>query len=47
MTLSFAVSYLRPGEYKAIVTVHDQNSLKSGSFEIAFNSGRPAGGDTP
>jgi hypothetical protein len=47
MTLSFAVPYLRPGEYKAIVTVHDQNSSKSGSFEIAFNIGLPEASDTP
>ena len=47
ITLSFAVPYLRPGEYKAIVTVHDQNSPKSGSFEIAFDIGLPTGADTP
>lgn len=36
MTLSFAVPFLRPGEYKAVFTVHDQNSTKSGEFEVPF-----------
>jgi hypothetical protein len=42
MTLSFGVPYLRPGEYKAIVTVDDQNSPKTGTFEVMFNIGLPA-----
>jgi hypothetical protein len=42
MALTFAVPYLRPGEYKAIFTVHDQNSDKSGSFEVPFNVALPA-----
>jgi len=36
MTLSFGVPFLRPGEYKAVFTVHDQNSNKSGTFEVPF-----------
>jgi len=43
MRLSFGVPYLRPGEYKAIYTVRDQNSDKSGSFEVPFSVGLPAG----
>ncbi len=42
MALSFAVPYLRPGEYKATFTVHDQNSDKSGSFEVPFGISLPA-----
>jgi hypothetical protein len=37
MALSFAVPFLRPGEYKAIFRVHDRNSAKTGSFEASFN----------
>jgi hypothetical protein len=36
MNLSFGVPYLRPGDYKAVFTVHDQNSNKSGTFEVPF-----------
>lgn len=36
MTLSFGVPFLRPGDYKAVFTVHDQNSAKSGTFEVPF-----------
>lgn len=36
MTLSFGAPFLRPGEYKALFTVHDQNSDKSGTFEVPF-----------
>jgi hypothetical protein len=42
MTLSFAVPYLRPGQYTATFTVHDQNSDKSGSFEVPFEITLPA-----
>ena len=38
MTLSFGAPFLRPGEYKALFTVHDQNSDKSGTFEVPFTS---------
>ncbi len=44
MTLSFGVPYLRPGDYKAVFTVHDQNSDKSGTFEVPFMIGLPSGG---
>jgi hypothetical protein len=43
MTLSFDVPYLRPGEYKAIFTVDDQNSPKSAKFEVVFNVALPTG----
>ena len=36
MTLSFSVPFLRPGEYKAVFNVHDQNSAKTGTFEVPF-----------
>ena len=35
-TLKFGVPFLRPGDYKAVFTVHDQNSDKSGTFEVPF-----------
>jgi hypothetical protein len=41
MALTFEVPYLRPGAYNAVFTVHDQNSDKSGSFEVAFNIALP------
>ena len=41
MTLSFGVPYLRPGDYKAVFTVHDQNSDKTGTFEVPFTIGLP------
>lgn len=44
MTLTFGVPFLRPGEYKAIFTVHDQNSDKSGTFEVPFTVTLPTGG---
>jgi hypothetical protein len=36
MTLSFGVPFLRPGDYKASFTVHDQNSDKTGTFDVPF-----------
>lgn len=36
MTVSFAVPYLRPGEHKAVFTIRDQNSSKTGTIEIPF-----------
>jgi hypothetical protein len=44
MTLSFGVPYLRPGEYIARFTVRDQNSQKSGSFDVPFAVAAPAPG---
>lgn len=41
MTLTFAVPFLRPGDYKAIFTAHDQNSDKSGRFEVPFSVALP------
>ncbi len=41
MTLSFGVPFLRPGDYKAIFTVHDQNSDKTGTFEVPFTIALP------
>jgi hypothetical protein len=40
-TLSFGVPYLRPGEYNAAFTVRDQNSDKTGTFEVPFTIGLP------
>ena len=45
MALTFTVPYLRPGEYKAIFNVHDRNSAKSGTFEVPFSIGLPAGAE--
>jgi hypothetical protein len=42
MTLAFGVPYLRPGDYIASFTVHDQNSSKVGSFELPFSVSAPA-----
>jgi len=41
MTLSFGVPFLRPGEYKAVFTVHDANSSKTGTFEVPFTIALP------
>jgi hypothetical protein len=41
MTLSFGVPFLRPGEYKAVFTVHDQNSTKTGTFDVPFTIALP------
>jgi hypothetical protein len=41
MTLTFGVPFLRPGDYKAIFTVHDQNSDKTGTFEVPFTIALP------
>ncbi|MGH6922643.1 MAG: hypothetical protein ACRED5_02635 [Propylenella sp.] len=41
MALTFVVPYLRPGAYRAVFTVHDQNSDKSGSFGVAFGIALP------
>jgi hypothetical protein len=43
MTLSFGVPFLRPGDYKAVFTVHDENSDKSGTFEVPFAIILPTG----
>jgi hypothetical protein len=43
VTLALAVPFIRPGDYKAVVTVHDQNSQKSGSFEVPFTVVLPNG----
>ncbi len=42
MTLTFTVPYLRPGDYKAVFTVHDQNSPKTGTFEVPFSIALPS-----
>ncbi len=44
MTLSFGVPFLRPGDYKATFTVRDQNSDKSGTFEVPFAITLPTAG---
>ena len=41
MTLSFGVPFLRPGEYSAAFTVRDQNSDKTGTFEVPFTIALP------
>lgn len=45
MALTFTVPYLRPGDYKAIFNVRDRNSAKSGTFEVPFSIGLPAGAE--
>lgn len=45
MALSFTVPYLRPGDYTASFTVHDQNSDKTGTFEVPFTIALPAGSE--
>lgn len=44
ITLAFGVPFIRPGEYNAVVTVHDENSAKSGRFEVPFTVVLPAAG---
>ena len=41
MTLTFGAPFLRPGDYKAVFTVRDENSDKSGSFEVPFSIALP------
>jgi len=36
MTLSVAVPFIRPGDYKAVFNVDDRNSAKSAAFEVPF-----------
>jgi hypothetical protein len=47
MTLSFAMPYLRPGDYEAVFTVRDKNSPKTGSFEVPFTVVAPVAGTAP
>lgn len=47
MTLAFGVPYVRPGEYKATFNVRDQNSSKSGSFEVPFTVAAPTAETSP
>jgi hypothetical protein len=42
MTLSFQVPYVRPGDYIARFTIRDQNSAKTGSFDVPFTVAAPA-----
>jgi hypothetical protein len=44
MTISFVVPYVRPGEYTARFTVRDQNSPKSGAFDVPFTVAAPMAG---
>lgn len=41
MTLSFVVPYVRPGDYIARFTLRDQNSAKSGTFDVPFSVAVP------
>ena len=41
LSLSFPAPYIRPGDYKAIITLRDQNSQKSGTFEVPFAIAAP------
>jgi hypothetical protein len=41
MTISFVVPYVRPGDYTARFTVRDQNSQKSGTFDVPFTVAAP------
>jgi hypothetical protein len=45
MTIGFVVPYIRPGDYIARFTVRDQNSAKTGSFDVPFTVGLPAAVD--
>lgn len=47
MTLAFPVPYLRPGDYKAVFAVRDQNSSKTGDFEVPFSVAAPPAADAP
>jgi hypothetical protein len=47
MTIGFVVPYIRPGDYVARFTVRDQNSDKSGSFEVPFTVAPAAAADAP
>jgi hypothetical protein len=40
--LTLAAPYMRPGDYKAVFTLTDENSGKSGSFELPFTLTLPA-----
>ena len=42
MTLAFGVPYLRPGDYVGHFTVRDQNSDKTGTFDLPFTVAAPA-----
>lgn len=44
MTLSVVVPFIRPGEYKAVFTVDDQNSDKNATFDMPFTVVLPATG---
>lgn len=46
MTLIVQAPYVRPGDYKAIFTVRDGNSDKSGTFEVPFTVAPPVFEDT-
>lgn len=46
LTLKVTAPYYRPGDYKAIFTVRDQNSPKSASFEVPFTLATPAAAET-
>jgi hypothetical protein len=41
LSLSFPAPYVRPGDYKAVITLRDQNSDKSGTFEVPFAISAP------
>jgi hypothetical protein len=41
LTVSFPAPYIRPGDYKAIITLRDQNSQKNGTFEVPFAIAAP------
>jgi hypothetical protein len=41
MRLSFVVPYVRPGDYIARFTIRDENSDKSGSFDVPFTVAAP------
>jgi hypothetical protein len=42
MTLSVVVPFIRPGEYKAVFSVDDQNSDKAATFEVPLTVVLPA-----
>jgi hypothetical protein len=47
LTLTLDAPYLRPGDYRAVFTVRDRNSPKTGSFEVPFTLTLPAAAGAP
>ena len=41
LSMSFPAPYIRPGDYKAVITLRDRNSQKTGTFEVPFTVAAP------